>query len=134
MRARTDADVVVHTHSENSTAVACLRKDIPAIHYTVAMFGGGEIRCAPYATFGTEKLSAHVLKALEGRRAALMANHGLVVLGSDLDQACELVREAETIAKIFLHAMAAGEPVLLTADEMNRIVERFRDFGYGPLH
>jgi L-fuculose-phosphate aldolase len=133
MRARADADVVVHTHSEHATAIACLRKNLPAVHYTVAMFGGSDIRCAPYATIGTEELSAHVLTALDDRRGALMANHGLVVLGRDLDQAFELVREAETIAKIYLHAMAAGEPVLVPADEMNRIVERFCDFGYGPL-
>lgn len=133
MRARIDADVVMHTHAEHATAVACLRKDLPAVHYAVALFGGGDIRCASYATFGTEELSGHVLKSLEGRRGALMANHGLVVLGRDLDQAFELTREAETIAKIYLHALAAGTPVILPDDEMRRIVERFRDFGYGPL-
>lgn len=133
MRARGDANVVLHTHSAHATAVACLRKAVPAVHYTVGLFGGGDIRCAEYATFGTEALSANVLKALEGRRGALMANHGLVVLGRDLDQAFELTGEAETIAKIFLRASAAGTPVILPDDEMNRVVKRFRDFGYGPL-
>lgn len=133
MRARHDANVVLHTHSENATAVACLRKDLPAIHYSVAMFGGGNIRCAEYATFGTEELSLNVLAALEGRRGALMANHGLVVLGRDLDQAFELIREAETLAKLFLRASAAGDPVILPDDEVSSIVERFREFGYGPL-
>ena len=81
-RARPDARVVVHTHSENATAVSCLRQDLPAVHYLIGLFGGPQIRCAPYATFGTEALSTNVLEALAHRRAALMANHGLVVVAA----------------------------------------------------
>jgi L-fuculose-phosphate aldolase len=132
-RARPDAVAIVHTHSENATAVACLRRDLPAVHYLVGLFGGPEIRCAPYATFGTEELSTHVLTALQQRRAALMANHGLVVIGSNLDQALALTAEAETLARLYLKALAAGEPHLLPPDEMARVIERFKAFGYGPV-
>lgn len=133
LRARPDAGAVVHTHSEHATAVACLGRDLPAVHYLVALFGGAEIRCAPYATFGTEALSANVLAALEHRRAALLANHGLIVLGRDLNQALALTEEAEVLAKLYLRTLAAGGPQLLSADEMARVVERFRDYGYGPV-
>ena len=133
MRARPDAQAIVHTHSLHATAVACLRRDLPAVHYLVALFGGAEIRCAPYATFGTDELSDRVVSALAGRRAALIANHGLVVLGRDLDQALSLTHEAETLAKLYLQTLAAGEPHILPADEMARVLERFADYGYGPV-
>jgi L-fuculose-phosphate aldolase len=132
-RGRPDAQVVVHTHSENATAVSCLREDLPAVHYLIGLFGGPQIRCAPYATFGTDALSTHVLQALAHRRAALMANHGLVVVAADLAQALALTAEAETLAKLFLKASAAGRPHILSDDEMNRVIEQFKDYGYGPV-
>jgi L-fuculose-phosphate aldolase len=132
-RSRPDALAVVHTHSHHATALACMRRDLPAVHYLVALFGGADIRCAPYATFGTEKLCANVVAALTGRRAALMANHGLVVIGRDLTQALSLVHEAETLARLYLATCAAGGETILPAEEMTRIVERFREFGYGPV-
>ena len=132
-RARPDAQVVVHTHSEHATAVSCLRRDLPALHYLVGLFGGPQIRCAPYATFGTEALSANVLEALAHRRAALMANHGLVVVAATLPQALALTAEAETLARLYLKTLAAGQPHILPDDEMDRVIERFKDFGYGPL-
>ncbi len=133
LRARPDAQAVVHTHSLHATAVACLRRDLPAVHYLVGLFGGAQIRCAPYATFGTDELSAHVVAALADRRAALMANHGLVVIGQNLEQALALTAEAETLAKLYLQTLAAGTPHILPDDEMDRVIERFRDFGYGPV-
>ncbi|WP_221031105.1 class II aldolase/adducin family protein [Actomonas aquatica] len=133
LRARPDAQAVVHTHSQHATAVACLRRDLPAVHYLVALFGGAQIRCAPYATFGTDELSANVVAALSDRRAALMANHGLVVIGRNLDEALALTAEAETLAKLYLQTLAAGTPHILPDDEMARVVDRFRDYGYGPV-
>ena len=133
MRTRPDATAIVHTHSVHATAVSCLRREIPAIHYLVGLFGGATLRCADYATFGTPEISANLLQALSGRRGALLANHGLVVLGSSLDQALSLTLEAETLATIYLHTLAAGEPVILSDEEMMRIVEKFRAFGYGPV-
>ncbi|HWA85634.1 MAG TPA: class II aldolase/adducin family protein [Opitutus sp.] len=133
MRERRDATAVVHTHSTHATAIACLRKEIPAVHYLVALFGGNTIRCAEYATFGTPELSVNVLHALRGRRAALMANHGLVVLGADLKQALALTAEAETLATIYGRALAAGEPAILSDAEMVDVQNRFRAYGYGPV-
>lgn len=133
MRQRRDATAVIHTHSSQATTLACLRKEIPAVHYLVALFGGNNLRCADYATFGTPELSANLLRALTGRRAALMANHGLVVLGADLKQALALTLEAETLATLYCRALGAGEPVILSDVEMAKVVVKFRDFGYGPV-
>jgi L-fuculose-phosphate aldolase len=133
MRQRHDATAVIHTHSIHASTLACLRKEIPAVHYLVALFGGNNIRCADYATFGTPELSANLLHALAGRRAALMANHGLVVLGSDLKQALSLTAEAETLATLYCRALSAGEPVILSDAEMASVLEKFRDYGYGPV-
>jgi len=133
MRQRSDAVAVIHTHSAHATSIACLLKAIPAVHYLVGLFGGNDIRCAEYATFGTPELSANLLRALTGRRAALLANHGLVVLGTDLKQALSLTQEAETLAALYWRTLCAGEPTILSDDEMNRIVEKFRAFGYGPV-
>jgi L-fuculose-phosphate aldolase len=133
MRTRPDAAAVIHTHSRHATAVACLRREIPAVHYLVGLFGGSNIRCADYASFGTPELSASLLRALAGRRAALMANHGLVVLGSSLDRALALTLEAETLATVYLQALSAGRPVILSDDEMAAVGEKFRALGYGPV-
>lgn len=133
MRTRPDATAIVHTHSLHATAVSCLRREIPAVHYLVGLFGGATLRCADYATFGTPELSANLLRALRARRGALMANHGLVVLGSSLDQALSLTLEAETLAKIYLHTLSAGTPVILSETDMAAVNEKFRAFGYGPV-
>jgi L-fuculose-phosphate aldolase len=133
MRQRRDATAVIHTHSTYATTIACLRQEIPAVHYLVALFGGNNIRCADYATFGTPELSANLLRALTGRRAALMGNHGLVVLGSDLKQALSLTAEAETLATLYWRTLSAGRPTILSDAEMANVAEKFRDYGYGPV-
>jgi L-fuculose-phosphate aldolase len=133
MQQRRDAVAVLHTHSTHATTMACMRKEIPAVHYMVGLFGGNNLRCAEYATFGTPELSANLLCALAGRRAALMANHGLVVIGSDLQQALALASEAETLATICWRALCAGQPAILSDAEMAIVVNKFREFGYGPV-
>jgi L-fuculose-phosphate aldolase len=132
--ARPDARAVIHTHSIHATAVSCLRRDLPAIHYLVALFGGSTIRCAEYATFGTEALSANILRALVGRRAALLANHGLIVIGDSLAHALSLTTEAEQLARLYLATLATGvPPVILDDAEIKNVTERFRDYGYRPV-
>src|ERR1700712_4557378 len=98
---REDVGAIVHTHSMNATALACLGRGIPAFHYMVAVAGGKDIRCAPYATFGTQSLSDHALAALEDRRACLLANHGMIVLGQSLASALALAIEVETLAEMY---------------------------------
>jgi L-fuculose-phosphate aldolase len=128
-RGRPEAGAVVHTHATFCTVLACLRTEIPAFHYMVAVAGGASIRCGDYATFGTQALSDNMLKALEGRRACLLANHGMICFGPDLGKALALAVEVETLARQYWHARQAGEPVLLSDAEMARVLERFASYG-----
>jgi L-fuculose-phosphate aldolase len=124
-----EAEAVVHAHSPFAVALACLRRDIPAFHYMVAMAGGVDIRCAAYATFGTQALSDAVLAALQDRRACLMANHGLLAWGYSLPAALALAREVEALSGQYLNACQVGQPVLLSAAEMQEVLEKFKDYG-----
>lgn len=123
------ADAIVHAHSPFAVALACLRRDIPAFHYMVAMAGGVDIRCAAYATFGTQALSDAVLSALLDRRACLMANHGLLAWGRSLPGALALANEVEALCGQYLRACQVGEPVLLSASEMQEVLEKFKNYG-----
>jgi L-fuculose-phosphate aldolase len=123
------AEAVVHAHSPFAVALACLRRDIPPFHYMVAMAGGIDIRCAAYATFGTQALSDAVLSALQDRRACLMANHGLVAWGRSLPAALALANEVEALCGQYLRACQVGKPVLLSAVEMQEVLEKFKDYG-----
>jgi L-fuculose-phosphate aldolase len=124
-----DAGAVVHTHSPHATALACLRRPIPPFHYEVAFAGGRDIRCSGYATFGTQELSDVALAALEGRRACLLANHGVVAYGATLEEALGLAEKVEALARTYCIALQAGEPALLDEAEMARVVEKFSTYG-----
>ena len=127
--ARREVEAIVHTHSTAATALACLGKGIPAFHYMVAAAGGADIRCAPYATFGSAALAAHALAALDGRRACLLANHGMIALGSTLAGALALAREVENLAEQYLRTLAVGQPNLLDDAEMARVIAKFASYG-----
>ncbi len=132
LKARPEFGAVLHCHAVNATAVSCLRRDIPAFHYMVAVAGGESIRCAPYATFGSEALSENALAALEGRRACLLANHGLIAAGRDLAAALALAVEVETLAAQYCRARQLGEPKNLSKAEMKRVLAKFgAGDGYG---
>ena len=124
-----EADAIVHAHSPFAVALACLRRNIPPFHYMVAMAGGADIRCAPYATFGTQALSDAVLEALKDRRACLMANHGLVAWGRDLEGALALALEVEALCGQYLRCLQVGEPVLLNDAQMAEVLVKFKDYG-----
>ena len=128
LRARPDAGAVVHTHAPHCTALAMLRRPIPAVHYMVAAFGGTDVRCAPYATFGTAELAAHTLAALDGRNACLLANHGMVAVGADLSRALWLAAELETLARQYCLSLPIGEPCLLTDAEMAEAAQGFLSY------
>ena len=130
--ARPEVGAIVHAHPPYSTAIACLRRDVPAFHYMVAMAGGTTIRCAPYATFGTQELSDNVVRALEGRTACLLANHGLVTVGETVEEAADLALEVEALCETYLHALQAGDPVILSDPEMAEVMVRFVDYGNPP--
>jgi len=128
-RARHEAGAVVHAHSTYATALSCLRRDVPAFHYMIAVAGGATLRCADYATFGTQALSDAMLAALEGRTACLLANHGMICFGKDLEKALWLAVEVETLCKQYFIASQAGTPVLLDDEEMRGVLRRFRTYG-----
>jgi L-fuculose-phosphate aldolase len=128
-RARPDALAILHAHPVHSTALACLHRPLPAFHYMVAVAGGRDIRCASYATFGSQALSDHVLEALDGRRACLMANHGLLCLAANLRRALALALEVEQLAHSYLQCLAVEEPVILDDAEMDRVLEKFKTYG-----
>lgn len=133
LRARADVGAVVHTHSPHATAVACHGMTIPAFHYMVAIAGGTDIRCAPYATFGTQELSDHALAALADRNACLLQHHGVVACGASLAAALALAFEVEHLARIYLLARGLGEPPRLSDEEMRRVLEKFGDYGPSRL-
>ncbi|MBI2717350.1 MAG: class II aldolase/adducin family protein [Rhizobiales bacterium] len=131
-RQRQDAGAVVHTHSIYATALACLRIDIPAFHYMIGVGGGTSIRCSGYAEFGTQELSDTMLKALDGRTACLLANHGQIAFGPSLDKALWLAGEVETIAHQYWAALQVGQPVLLNDKQMTTVLARFKTYGKQP--
>jgi len=129
---RADLQAIVHTHAPHCTALACLprvqREGIPPFHYMVAVAGGRDVRCAPYATFGTQALSDHALAALQDRRACLLAHHGMIATGASLEAAMALAVEVEAMARAYALALQLGGPALLSDDEMARVLERFADY------
>ena len=127
--ARPEAEAVVHTHSPFATALACQEQGVPAFHYMVARFGGADVRCAAYATFGTQELSDAILNALDGRCACLMAHHGMVVVGRDADHALALAVELETLCEQYWRVLQLGAPKLLSAVEMARVLAKFATYG-----
>lgn len=129
LAARPEIAAIVHTHSAHATALACRGEGIPPFHYMVAAAGGKNIRCAPYATYGTQQLSDFAVAALEGRRACLLANHGVIALGKDLPAALKLAGEVENLARQYLLARQGGEPRLLEDDEMARVLAKFASYG-----
>ncbi|ODN68822.1 class II aldolase/adducin family protein [Methylobrevis pamukkalensis] len=131
LAARADVDVVLHTHSVYATTLACHHRPIPAFHYMVAVAGGPDIRCAPYATFGTQELSDHALAALDGRLACLLGQHGQIALGRSLDHALWIAGEVETLARLYLQALVIGPPPVLPDAEIDRVIERIRRMSYG---
>lgn len=129
-RDRPDLDAVVHCHSTYATALACTGRAIPAFHYMVAAAGGASIACAPYATFGSEALARNVAEALSGgRRGCLMANHGQVACGPDLDSAFALAKDIEELARQYVITLQIGGPELLDDGEMARVIDAFAGYG-----
>lgn len=123
-----EAQAIVHTHSDYCTALACCNRPIPAFHYLVAAFGGEEVPCTPYATFGTAELGENAAAALEQRSACLLGNHGMICHGPSLEKAAARAHLLEIVARQYVLACQAGAPVLLTADEMRRIGGRMREY------
>ena len=131
-RADPAAMVVVHTHSDAATALGALGLGLPAFHYDIAQFGGDDVRLAPYALFGTRELADHAVTALEGRRACLLAHHGMICHGRDAGAALLAAVRLETMARQYLMALSAGAPRILGASEMAAVHERYKTYGQQP--
>jgi L-fuculose-phosphate aldolase len=131
LRAFPVANAVVHTHADACVALSCLRKPLPAFHYMVAGFGGNDVRCARYATFGTADLAVSAVEALRDRTACLLANHGMIAMGKTLEAALNTTIKLETLARQYLTALQSGEPVLLPPEEMERVGRRYGNYGVG---
>lgn len=127
---RADANAVVHNHAVNCTAVSILNRPIPAIHYMIAAAGGNSIPCAPYATFGTRKLSEYVAEAIKNRKATLLQHHGLIVCEENLDKALWLAHEVEVLARLYLTTLSIVDPVpVLDDEEIAIVLEKFKTYG-----
>ena len=129
LASRADINAVIHTHSMFATTLACLHKDIPPFHYMIAVVGGDTIRCAPYALFGSQALSDNALAALIDRKACLLANHGMIALGHDLDDALAVTVEVENLCEQYWRALQLGEPHILTEVEMHEVFQQFKGYG-----
>lgn len=129
MKARPEIGAVVHTHSMFATTLSCLGLEIPAVHYMIAAAGGENIRCAPYATYGTQEIADLAVRALAGRRACLLANHGMIAIGPNLKKAMWLAVEVETLAAQYWRALQVGKPNILPKAEIQRVADKFRTYG-----
>ena len=128
---KNEANAIVHAHSTYATAVSAHNKDVPAFHYMVALAGGNDLKCAKYATFGTQELSDNIINALKNRKACLMSNHGQVAFGDNLEQAFELAQEVENICHQYINAIKIGEPKILSSSEMDVILEKVKNYKKG---
>lgn len=128
-RQRKDAQAIVHVHSVYATSLACMNQDIPAFHYMMAVAGGDSIRCAPYALFGTQQLSDNVLQALQHRKACLMANHGMIALGTSLAHALSITTEVELLSQQYCQVLQLGKPVVLSDEQMADVQKKFKGYG-----
>jgi len=129
LKAKPELQAIVHTHSTFATVLSIARDDIPACHYMIAAFGGNNVRCAGYETFGTPELSLSILKAMRDRNACLLANHGMVAGGKDLDNAMWAAVELETLSKQYYYSKLAGNMSVLDDEEMARVLEKFKSYG-----
>jgi L-fuculose-phosphate aldolase len=126
-----EAKAIVHAHSTCATAVSSHQKNIPAFHYMVAVAGGEDLKCTKYVTFGTKQLSKNIIKALKNRSACLIANHGQVAFGDDLDKAFELAQEIENICHQYINALRIGIPKILSKKEMKIVLGKFKNYKKG---
>ncbi len=127
---RPEVNAVIHTHSMFATTIACLHRDIPPFHYMIAVAGGDSIRCAPYALFGTQALSDAAMHALEGRKACLLANHGMIATGASLEEALAVAVEVENLCEQYWRLLQlTPSPYLLSEDEMQAVLQQFKGYG-----
>ena len=129
LQSKVHVNAVVHAHSTYASTLSTFRKDIPAFHYMIALCGGDSIRCAPYALFGSQQLSDYAVAALKDRKACLLSNHGMIAVGETLEKALDITLEVENLCEQYLLALQAGEPHILSQQEMIEVLEMFKGYG-----
>lgn len=129
LQQKPQVNAVIHTHSLYASTLSTFRKDMPAFHYMIALAGGDNIRCAPYALFGSQQLSDNAIEALKDRKACLLANHGMIAVGETLEKALDITQEVETLCEQYLLALQVGEPHILSQQEMLDVLEKFKSYG-----
>lgn len=129
LKDRPELNAVIHTHAPYCTTLAVMGRDIPAFHYMIAVAGGATIRCAPYATFGTQDLCDGAVQAMQDRKACLLAQHGMIAAGDSLEKAVKLTGEVEELARVYWQALQIGTPPVLDDAEMDRVLEKFKTYG-----
>ncbi len=125
---RPEINAVIHTHSINATTIACLRKEVPPVHYMIALAGGDNIRCTPYTVFGEQELSDHALDALRDRKACLLGNHGMIAIGTDLADALAVTMEVEFVCEIYWRTLQVGQSQILSAQQMHEVKQKFVEY------
>ena len=128
-RNREDVNAVIHTHPVYTTVLACLREDLPAIDYMIAVTGATKVRCAEYASYGTKELAENAYKAMGSSLEVILANHGLTTAGKDIANAFNITVQVEYISNLYIKARNIGEPIILPDNEMNSMLERFKTYG-----
>ncbi len=128
LQVRTEVGAVLHMHSTYATTIACLRRNVPAVHYHIAIAGGDTIRCTPYSVFGEQNLSDLALEALRDRKACLLGNHGMIALGKDLSEALSVALEVEFLCEIYWRTLQAGGPQILTEQQMYEVKQKFVEY------
>ena len=128
-RNREDVNAVIHTHPVYTTVLACLRQDLPAIDYMIAVTGATKVKCAEYASYGTKELAENAYKAMGSSLAVILANHGLTTAGKDIANAFNITVQVEYISNLYIKARNIGEPIILPDNEMNSMLERFKTYG-----
>lgn len=128
LAARPEIGAVIHVHSPFATTVACLGKDVPPVHYMIAIVGGDSIRCTPYSVFGKQGLSDYALESLRDRKACLLGNHGMIALGTDLADALAVTVEVEFICEVYWRTLQAGDARILTAQQMHEVTNKFAEY------
>jgi L-fuculose-phosphate aldolase len=129
LKIKQEVNAVIHTHSCCATAFSCFRKTLPPFHYMIAVAGGDDVKCAPYALFGSQELSDNVLESLKGRYACFLANHGMIAVGSSLKTALDIAIEIESLSQQFLLLESIGDYELLNDSEMSAVLEKFKSYG-----
>ena len=126
---RPGINAIVHTHSKFATAIACMGWELPAVHYLLAM-AGHSVKCADYATYGTKELADNAVKSIGESNAVLLANHGLIAVGDNIESAFSTAEHLEFVSEIYYLTKTLGNPNILSKENMDEVMKKFGTYKY----